>query len=240
MKTPVIDRVRFILPENTEYQFPALSVVEAWVNCFKNKMDVNDVSMGKAEWKLEYELVIPAEDLEFFYSAGMARLSPTHLKQVDAVIDFSDKAIERFMGSNKHVLQICVMLAGLPVNAAPYPKLRSVKPLASNYRWGRANPATASLIAATPDLQPWGVGDLTKLDDHYLTGVIGEAGRGTALAAAMGLGVVEIVPSGRPRLWLSKYTSPLYRVVEEGASMSHVERAMRSVEKAISTKEKDK
>lgn len=214
----IVDCVLFKMPKDKEYQFPAMSVLHAWVASFAPKMKSNDASFGKAAWELEYDVEMNPEDWNFFARAGYKLpKEQTHpMSGLDMVVDMTDERISSFRDTKKHVFQICVAMSGLQVNATTLPFVRRIRPALSG-KWV-TNPSEELLLNA---------------QDGDLTGVIGPAGRETFLAASMGVGIVELVPEGRPRNWLSKYANPLYRVIEPGAGTGAVNRAVVSIERLL-------
>ncbi len=59
---------------------------------------------------------------------------------------------------------------------------------------------------------------LVDVQDDEFSGVVGWAGWETYLACSKGLPVIEILPAGRSSIWLSKWSTPLYRAISyEGA-----------------------
>lgn len=221
-----VERVKFILPKNKEYQFPAISVVQEFLATWDKKMKDNDVSGGVATYKLECCIAMPADDVAFFKKAGLVLAHQDDLvgnmPRPDMLCDFSDERIERYRDSNKHVGQICQMLCG-GHNASFMPKLRTVMPKLAG-AWAREASAES----------------LLSLQDNEITGIIGVAGTATALAACMGLGVVEIIPYDRPLTWLSKFGSRYYRVIREGDTYEPmIKRAIASIEKEMKSVVRD-
>lgn len=238
----VIDRVRFVMPRDLELQFPAMATVQAWVGVYQHKMAHNDTSMGKATWKLEYQLDMPDEDLQFFRKAGLVLTQePVQLQsQVDMLIDMSDENLLKFKEFDKHALQACAILSGLPVTIAPFPRLRFVKPSLKNV-WMEVSGNCCN--DPNGELFKYKFERLLDIQDYEITGVYGLAGRWTFLAAAMGLAVIEILPRDRSRRWLSKYASGLYRSIEcvnylvnggyQRYTNSEIERAQASISRYL-------
>ena len=74
---------------------------------------------------------------------------------------------------------------------------------------------------------------LMRAVDGEWTGIIGVAGWETYMAVSMGLPVVELVPSDRPRRWMSKWGSKSYYAVGEGPTMFNgVRSAMAAIERS--------
>lgn len=216
----ILDSTQFIMPRDWELQFPAMATLQAYVAVFKQKMQHNDATFGTKRWDIVYQIDIPDADLDFFKQAGLLLAKDSEpLTEVDMLVDFSDAKLEWFKTCGKHVLQACAMLSGLPVTITPFPRLKNVKPSMSNL-WLEVNGND------TPDF------DLLKIADNQITGVYGLAGRWTFLAASMGLAVIEILPPGRPKRWLSKYANPLYRVSENG-TRAEISRAQSGVDKTL-------
>lgn len=224
-KILVVDRVIFIMPKDHELQFPAMAAMQGFVNGYRRNRAMQDVSGGTASYRLEYNVVIPPEDWEFFLSAGY-RISQRPIEilpeKADMVVDFSDGKILQFSHTERHVFQVCGMLGGL--QGAPVPQLRAIRP-STYHTWGLVrNAHTEGLqVPGTVDIT---LEELILLPDGELYGVIGYAGRETALAASTaeydakkrqfvgGLSVIEIVPPGRHMRWLAKWTCPGYRIVD--------------------------
>lgn len=216
----IVERVKFIMPKNLEYQFPAISTVQEFLATWDKKMKDSDVSGGVATYALEWCIDMSAEDMSFFHKAGLVLAKEENrvdgITNPDMLCDFSDERIDRFKDSWKHVGQVCQILCG-GHNAHFLPKLRTVQPRLSG-AWAR-EPYAESLLS---------------LKDNELTGIIARAGRASALAAAMGLGVVEIVPWDRPLTWLAKFDSRYYRVIRGSDEYdSCIARAVKSVEMIV-------
>lgn len=206
----LVDRVLFRMPRDRELQFPAMAVVQAFVRGFKEKMRVADVSRGAATYELQWDLEMSANDFSFFVAAGATFGSIRTPNLVpDMVVDLSDERLEQYKDSGKHACQICGIMSG--VACMPVPSLRHVKPRLQNKVWGVVGEKS---IDTTYPLVPLTIDNLLEAEDGAYTGVVGHAGVGTYLAAAMGIAVIEILPLGRPRNWLTKWQNKGYRLID--------------------------
>jgi hypothetical protein len=215
----VVDRVVFRMPLDHECQFPAMAVLQHFVNGYEQRCKLSDVSRGKLRYKLAYDVVMPRCDWEFFLHCGFKMPcimpEPVPVLEYDMLVDMSDEVIDQFRHSGKHVAQVCIIMAGVGA-CSPFPDIRQVRPRSSKPVWLRQKEMEA----------------LLEVRDNEVTGVVSEANRYTYLAASMGLAVVEIVPKGRPRTWLSKWGNPLYRAIDiDDAAL--IESAISSIEKGI-------
>lgn len=201
----ITDTVFFCMPKDEELQFPAMSMLQAYVNAFQPRMKANDASHGKATYSLRYAHDMSMEDWEFFRRAGFeVDVQPEETSSLRETAEFlivmSDVAILPFMHTGKHAGQACAVCTGTQGELF-YPRLRRVVMRKDDPVWLDALDVCALELL------------LDAQDDQY-TGVIGPASRFTFLAAAMGLAVIEIVPEGRPMNWLSKFANPWYRYVD--------------------------
>lgn len=232
------DYVEFCLPTDHELQFPAIAVLQEYVNKYDDRMKVMDVSGGTVVNKLHYWVAdIPDEDWRFFIDAGLLLyyLPDTEfiraLAVPDMVIDMRDGILDQFRESGKHACQICTIMAG--VTSPAFPTLRKVMPDMTGSQWG----VLGGVSVLMNGMKGLTVEELLVAKDGQWTGIIGEAGRGTYLAAAFGLPVIEVIPKGRSRNWLSKWSNMFYRVVDHSAdnprqiaaAMSNLEGALRHV-----------
>jgi hypothetical protein len=211
------DTVLFIMPEDKEYQFAAVSILQFYVNVFQDKMKNSYPQPPDLKFKLHYDVQIDPKDWKFWQRAELSLVQDKEpIGYPDAIFDFSNERIDLFKGSGKHVGQVCGLMCG--VGCPPLPEIRKVQPKLGG-EWIMLNPGVPHV-------------DLLELQDEQVAGVIGEASWETYLACAMNLPTVEILPVGRPRTWLSKYTSAGYRVVDaaKGDVGLQIDQAVKSLE----------
>lgn len=235
----VTDYLHFVMPVDQELQFSAIATMQESVNTYDARSKNSDASGGKQTSELEYTVDISQEDWTFFSRAGLVL---SHLPQSlsafppitpDMLIDMSDARLARFMHSGKHCSSVCNLLAGVACPAIP--KIKAVVPRTQDHRWLVVGLAQAFVVA--PDNAKYVVGtgeELLTAQDKEWTGIISYAGRWTYLAAAFGIGVIELQPPGRPFTWLSKYVNSGYRVVsalEPHEQRAQIMRAIASVER---------
>lgn len=219
--TTIIEYTIFKMPANREYQFPAVAIMQAYVNSYQSKCKANDASGGTAKYELMYGVDIDSHDWDLFFDAGLKiDIEPMWVDQVldevdtfrhpDMVVDLSDKKIDAFRHTGKHVIEICGHLCGNQL-LVPFPRLRTAKPkIKDGFVWGAGGQEYTDWMVNTQYVD-WD--DLINLRDYELTGIICEASPFSYLAAAKGLAVVEIVTDDRPRNWLAKWSNSGYRVV---------------------------
>ena len=241
----VTDRVRFIMPKDREYQFPAMSILQAYVNGFAQKMKQHDVAgvqcvkcalkrttvekclrcgetktVSIATYKIAYSHDMDQDHWQMFLNAGLVlSIAPTKLTNIDVLIDMSDEKIDYFKHSGKHVSQVCGIMAG--TGATPLPGITRRVPRLGDWCW-------ATIVPLTMDGLDMLTGEkIIAMEDQKYTGFIGHASWETYLVASMGLPVLEIVPVGRHRAWLSKWLNGGYRSL---SGISQVPEARESVE----------
>jgi len=215
MGQEITDTVVFVMPRDHELQFPAMSALQMFVDGYKERCRQTDASMGKVTYRLSYEAIMPKEDWEFFASVGYkVAQEPSELlyTQPSLVADMSDARLNSFINGGRHAAQVCGLITGVGV-CPPFPRLKQVRIKRLGLPAWLVDPHLSMLIDAK---------------DNEITGVLGKAGRETTLAAAMGLAVIEIVPDGRPRSWLSKWMSPLYHATSDNEDQ--IWRAKQSIE----------
>lgn len=234
-KRKVIDRVVYVMPKDRELQFPAMAIVQTYVNTYDQKIQSNDLSRGSAVYELMYDLVMPEEDWKFFLDAGTTLAKPrTRGLRADLYADMSDEKLLQFLHTGRHAAQACRIISG--VEALPYPHVRQVQFRYTDKKWALLGDLRNSLLNVDYPLVPIAPQDLLQVQSDEFTGVVGFAGWGTYLAVSMGLPVVEIVADDRPRNWLSKWANKGYRVVDS-KNPDHwplmVVRAMASAEREL-------
>lgn len=255
----VTDRVQFRMPKDREYQFPAMAVLQAYVNGFENKMRQNDVagvkcakcdtkrthqekcmkcgetkSVPMATYKIVYSHDMDSEHWGMFLRAGyVITTASTELDGIDMMVDMSDNKINAHKSSGKHVSQICGMLAG--TGATPLPGITRRVPRCGDWQWATIDPF---VVTGLPKL----TGDeIISMEDQKYTGFIGRASWESYLVASMGMPIIEIVPEGRPRAWLSKFLNGGYRVIEHGVDVDWaIQEATASVHQELTKMAKKK
>lgn len=211
----VADFVVFLLPEDRELQFPAAAAVQGYVNAYETRMNLSDVSGGTVTYNLIYD-VVGSGAWQYMTDAGLILLTqPRHVWShvqcfwrdvpavfpYDAIFDLTDRSLLRFRGSHKHAFTAANIITGAQA-ADALPALRgAVKtPRLHDFEWyrltGNEDRDTARVLSAA---------------ETDLTGVIGEAGSVTYLAACRGFGVIELYPADRLPVWLAKWQNPFYR-----------------------------
>jgi hypothetical protein len=224
------DRMHCIMPRNRELQFAMMPVLQSFLQDFCQRMALGVAVREETMFELEYSLDLPSEDLEFFSLCGLVLpIAPNEtVSDPDIVLDFHDERLLVMKDSGKNCSSYAGMLAG--VSCSGIPVLRTVKPrLPSDQRnWGfliDSGPggyrSTSGCQTIDPEVcMPSKNGycrisgeDLMRAGDGQYTGVVGRAGWETYLAISMGLPVIEVLPEGRHRNWLSKFHSPVYRCI---------------------------
>jgi hypothetical protein len=209
--------VLFIMPTSREYQFPAMSALQAYVNCFQQKMTNNYyMSDNTPVFSLRYWCDIAEEDWEFFKTLGIElKQDRQPIGYPDAVIDLSLARLLSFdvVSGNKHCAQICAAIAG--VEAPPFPKVRPRRP----------DPLMQRIVAVHAFIEGTELlshDDFMELPDGVIGALVGYRGWETYMAAAQGLPVVELLPEGCNPAWLSKWSNPFYRAVEVDHNMQEL------------------
>lgn len=235
----ILDRVLFIFPNDRELMFAAMSVVQEFVNTYDNKMAINDVSGGTAQYVLEYGVEAVSGMWEFFQKAGLELKYPRKLiEDPHMIVDMSEKVLARFTDPNKHVAQLYGSLCG--IGCSPLPTLRRVYPRLNNHRWAWvtqpmfSEPFSYDILAEESQL--------LNIKDGEYTGFIGWAGWQTYLTCSYGMPTIEILPPNRSRQRLSKWSSMHYKMVEAGAGNieAQVHQAIEAVEAQCLAALKDK
>ena len=219
----------FFLPKDRELQFPAMAILQSFVNYYDKKMQDPQVNPTKLPFTLEWDAQIEDADWQMFLRAGLEiTITRKFIDDYECLIDLSDERLKPEMWPGRHATQAMGFLTG--VEAPPIPQLRKIDPKVDSYRWCAADMDLAKRL------------DLIHLEDLIaakpgtITGVIGRASPMTYMAVCLGLAVVEILPPGRPKDWLSKWTSPGYRMIEtqdQDLWPGYIERATRSIEREI-------
>ncbi len=199
-KAIIIDEVLFRMPKDRELQFPAMAVLQSFVNEYDIKMMANDVSRGKAEYQLRYDVEIAEEDWKFFQDIGL-ELKKTRSKIAwpDAVMDFTEERINSYASFGKHVSQVCGLMCGVSCPPLPIIKKIAVK---EDQPWLVVGGIAIEYLSGLNHRPDTGL----LLDGTYC-GCIGWADWRTYYAASMGWPVIELLPVGRPRTWLSKWAN---------------------------------
>lgn len=228
------DYVRFIMPKDRELQWAAMPIVQKWINNYQIRMEKGDVSGGRAQFQLTYDLEMADEDFEIFKRAGLVLKQEPEKFDVppDMIVDYSDERLKRFENQGRYVTQVCGIFCG--EEAPSVPTVKKVHP-GLGARW-----ATLDEEWSTRDWYGWGMAelitaeDLLEAKDAQWMGVIGRASWQTYLAASMMLPVIEIIPATRNKKWLSKFYNIGYRVVVDDGDgeqlVDHIRQAIKSVE----------
>lgn len=233
-----IDYVHFIVPKDKELQFPAMATLQEFVNTYVVRAKNNDTSRGKQTTVLEYTVDMPEEDWLFFVALGLTlqHLRYSHLARThpDMIVDMSDDKLNAFKGGGKHATSVCNLLAGVQCPAIP--KIKAVAPRMAGHRWLVVGQELEYLVGQDSTRFFMGTGeDLLRAQDNEWSGVIAHAGRVTYHAAAIGIGVVEILPQNRSVAWLSKWVNTAYRVVSAYTwgpeQLGQILRAVSSIER---------
>lgn len=209
----VHEDILFRLPHSRELQFPAMSALQAYINCYQLKMKNNNVQPKLPDFTFRYWAEMADEAWQFFLDLGIElHQNRQPIGYPDAVIDLDEAKLLSFReaNANKHCAQICSALAG--VEAPPFPKIRQRKP---DYQM--TNVFTLLGDVEMIGAAPLALGELMHLPDGVVGCFIGYQGWETYMVAAQGLPVIEILRSGMSESWLSKWSNPLYRVIEENA-----------------------
>ena len=135
-KFVIIDRVLFLTPRDKELQWPAMTVVQSYVNGFKQKMEQAEVTQGRIKFELEYNVSISKEDMAVFEAAGLVlNQQPQALSEVDMLVDMTDRRIAMYKNSSKHACQICGIMAGVG-GVSPLPMVKKLARRLQMPRWG--------------------------------------------------------------------------------------------------------
>ncbi|MDE2099982.1 MAG: hypothetical protein KGL39_22200 [Patescibacteria group bacterium] len=230
-KPQILERILFIMPRDLELLFPAMAVLQSYVNGYAEKMKnpMHDPTRGQAEWKLSYCLQMDGLSWKLFLDMGIELDQQPEIVDAsvasaewDAVFDLSDDRIESWEWAASHAAQVCGYMVG--VTARAYPQVRQLVPKKDG-EWFQ----TADFLPGYPKLFERHVVD-------WFEGVGGIIGTGWVIyaAAAMGLPVIEIVPRGRSRNWLTKMRNPFYRMCASiGELAPQVQRARASIQRSL-------
>lgn len=215
------DNILFRMPRDRELQWPAMSLLQKYVNSYDERMGKQDVSSGRAKYELHYDVEISHSDWQIFLRAGLKLDKEPNfaLTEFEVVIDFSDEKLLSFLDFGAHVCQICGKLCG--EEGKPLPEVKQVKASPDGY-----------LLDLIDDRDP--VDGLFELQDGEVFAVLGEADWKTYLLASMRLPVIEIQPEGRPRYWLTKFANPGYHAVTKGLDLQdQIERAKQNIRRML-------
>jgi hypothetical protein len=241
----IVDKVLFMMPEDRELQFPAISVLQSYVNNFDQKMAANDVSPNhSATYELQWDAVIGVEvdslfDMNFFKEIGLGLSKPrVPITRPDVILDFREHRLLPFANTDRHVCQVYGLFAGIATS--PLPKIRQVNPfMDATFRWAvlQTHFPVSRLIEdkISYELPLLNSKQLIRIVDNEWSGVIGYASWETYLACSYGIPTIEIVGPDRNTNWLSKWSNPLYRICESAKPNLPVQiySAMKNIEAAL-------
>lgn len=229
----ITDRVVFFLPDDRELQWAAMAVVQAYVNRYDEHMARNNQNASKFLFELEYHLIMPPADWAIFQRAGIELMHQPveHIGTPDVWFDLRANRVASFEAAGKHACQAYGAITGASAN--PMPAVRKVKPCTSKLMLGYAY--GEDIVVAEGKAYRMDLEDVCDLHDDQLTGVVGYASWRTYCAASMGLAVIEVLPKGRSRNWLSKFTNPLYYACTEDGRDEQIASAMADLEKRLCT-----
>lgn len=219
------DSVRFLLPTSREYQFPAMAVVQAFVNGFQRKMVSNWLSHSPPpEFKLRYELGgLSVADWQFWQKQNIKlAIQPEVLATADAEIDLTESRATTLVATSarKHLFQLYGGMCGIA--AQEFPDIRKVA-FFKDGPWC----LTGCIFGMSRLANPISNEQLEHITDGTIFGVIGYAGWQTYLAAAYMLPVIEIVNPMVKRDLFSKWKNPYYRVVTCVDQIYSVQKALK-------------
>lgn len=200
--TYIEDHVVFRMPSALDYQFAALAIVQSFVDFYDKKMELAHVlPTDKVRFRLHYKLEgMSAEELDLFRRMGLElKYPPEELDHADMELNFTEDRAFEFFAFDRHVCQIYGGLSGVQVN--PVPRVRQVKPALDGeiVYIDDADDPLALLMAA---------------EDNRISCVVGRQSWLTYWSIAMGLPTVEIIDADTKRTWMSKWYSPVYRMIE--------------------------
>lgn len=252
---PVVDFAVFKLPHTREYQFAAMTNIQAWVRAYRQNTYINDMPYaadGNAhEYQMAYALDTDEETLNWWMHRGaftaidktgrvphlLSRV-PAHI-QPTIVFDFTEERITQFDQASRHVCQAYTAITGAAcAEKLPSGALRIIQMpglvyphdapnLESPYRWAAFDGILASTTWHTPPTDEM----MEKLLHANMLGVIGYASWQTYYMATFGYAVIEVLPKGRHRAWMPKWENPLYRCIEEQhLCAATIEAAQKSIE----------
>lgn len=239
MSEVISDFAVFKLPHSREYQFAAITAMQAWVRAYRQNTYINDIPYAQEgkphEYQMAYALDTDEETLNWWMHRGAFTTLdktgrvPHLLSRVPAnvhptiIFDFTEERITKFDQGSRHVCQAYVALTGaacaeklksgalrtIQMPALDYP--HDAPNLESPYKWAAFDDVLASATIHTPPSDEM----IEKLLHHNMLGVIGYASWQTYYMASFGYAVIEILPKGRHRAWMPKWGNPLYRCIEE-------------------------
>jgi hypothetical protein len=209
------DHVRFIVPQSREYQFAAMTVIQRFVNGYDEKMRLNHVLPTSSPFELHYELHgLPDEDWKFWQAIGLKLTKmPEPVERCDMEIDMREEQVLQFYAFDRHVCQAYGSSCGVEVS--PLPEIRTVTPFLMRDVDGYGTSRLERVLWLDNMDEDVAEGHLMEAEDDEFSCVVGERGWLTWWAVAMGLPTIEILKPDESVPWMSKWSSPLYRVIEE-------------------------
>lgn len=226
------DRVQFKMPRDRELLFPAVAVMQFFVDTYQDRMVMNDAGQGH-KYNLSYGVDLEKEDWDFFQRIGLVLNQPSEvLNGYDMLADFSEERLAMFKNSGKHVCQAYGVMAGVGA-ITPIPNIRKIQLKKHDPVWVVLGEQYEGKVPIGFKYQALLGEDLYSLKDEEVTGVIGKAGWETYLAASMGLAVIELLPDDRPVTWLSKWSNQYYRVVQGEDKLDQIKSAIQNLESLL-------
>jgi hypothetical protein len=236
-KPEYMDRALFILPDDRELQFPAIAAMQTWINGYYDRI-ILGTPLGNISKDYFFipEYAMRVKDRLVWNAlvhCGL-ELITNPVDQLTGepgiVVDMSDARLLSVYSDGRHCQQACEIMCGVHVPVFPIVKRR----LPETYTWG-VLPGVDVKMPDTIHSEPVLTEDLIY-EVPKLCGVIGPASWETYLAASLGLCVVEIVPKGRGRHWLSKWVNIGYRMIDSDNRVywpDYIEAACKSVEAVV-------
>jgi len=218
------------MPLSRELQFPAMAVLQTYVNEYDAKVYFTGMRAMGINLNLEYSVIMPEEDWQLFQDIGLElKQQPVHsIAEADAEVDLTEDRLASYQWrTDQHVAQIYGQMIGVETKVLP--KIRQLQP---GQQWFTVDGEIAVGLGL-PEID----GDtLVRAVDGQIGGIIGWASWVTYLACAQGLPVIEIKPSGRSPNYLSKWSHKQYRMIDGGSSlMPQLQSALLDLETPCST-----
>jgi hypothetical protein len=195
------DNVLFRLPASREMQFAAMPIIQSFIAQYDDKMQTNHLLPGAGKFELHYHLDIPDKDWIFWQAVELElKQQPEEIGRLDMEIDMREDAAMAFYAFDRHLTQIYGSMCGIAAN--PVPKVRMVR-----------SALDRNVLEIDCDEDRAQQHLMYAVDDE-ISCVVGRRSWLTYWATAMNLPVIEIITSRDHRNWLSKWCSPIYRIIE--------------------------